>query len=155
MFAYCENNPINYSDPSGYCICSAGGSKSDFAYSNMCSCCGCASGGGGIPLILSASFFESIAETISIGISAAEDWIDEQKKIITDKLAASLSRATSREYRSEYEEHHIAAKRSKNAVQAANILNNVLPGGVEDPLNKVMVKTSVHRRIHTQVFMGL
>lgn len=31
----------------------------------------------------------------------------------------------------------------------------MLPDGVEDPLNKISLKTSVHRRIHTTLYYSL
>ena len=80
------------------------------------------------------------------------EWIEDLQKSIIEKMTKSLSVAINREYRSEYEEHHIGAKKSPNAAQASAILNLVLPGGVEDPLNKVMVKTSIHRRLHTKLY---
>ena len=70
-------------------------------------------------------------------------------------MSQSLSLASQREYRSEYEEHHIAARKAAKASEAASILNEVLPGGVEDPLNKVMLKTSVHRRVHTNIYYSV
>ena len=76
-------------------------------------------------------------------------------KEIEEKLSKSLSVATTRTYRTDFEEHHIAAKSAFKAKEAAAILNAVLPGGVEDPLNKVMLKTSVHRRIHTNLYYSV
>ena len=74
---------------------------------------------------------------------------------IEKQLTKSLAKAAQREYRSEYEEHHITAKQAFRAAEAAGILNEILPGGVENPLNKVNLKTSVHRRIHNNVYYSL
>lgn len=46
-------------------------------------------------------------------------------------------------------------KKAKNAAQAARILNEVLPKGVEDEQNKVWISTDVHRRIHTRLYYAL
>ena len=83
--------------------------------------------------------------------SLVDDLIDE----MLNKLKKSLVTSGRTEYRTEYEEHHIAAKQAYKAKKAASILNEVLPGGVEDPLNKVSLKTSVHRRIHNNAYYSL
>ena len=104
--------------------------------------------GGGIIFIPDVDLIDAVIDTTAL----ADDWLNELFEAIKEKLTRSLALATKKEYRSEFEEHHIAAKKSVNARRAAAILNEVLPGGVEDPLNKVMLKTSVHRRIHTSLY---
>lgn len=38
---------------------------------------------------------------------------------------------------------------------AAEILNDTLPGGVEDPLNLISIKTGLHRRLHTKLYYSI
>ena len=104
-------------------------------------------GGGGRTNTHSAG---TLLGTVAGAVATFEliEWFKE----IEEKLTKSLAVAASRTYRTDFEEHHIAAKSAFKAREAATILNEVLPGGVEDPLNKVMLKTSVHRRIHTNVY---
>ena len=142
MFAYCNNNPVNYVDPSGHCrSCILGTMKSEFSYASICDMGG---GGGFGGAIITFDLLKYLTE-------AAES-LENQ---IREKLSQSLAKATNqKQYKTQYEEHHIAAKKSPFAKEAADILNEVLPGGVEDSMNKVMLKTSVHRRIHTYLYYG-
>ena len=154
MFVYCLNNPINLHDPNGmynYALC---GINDQFTTETLLgggsgSGAGIVAGAGSV-LISYAAF-----DTVVGGITAHSDWLDELIDTIIDKLSKSLARSGRTKYGSEFEEHHIAARKASNAKQAANILQQVLPGGVEDPLNKVMLKTSVHRRIHTNAYYTL
>ena len=151
MCVYCLNNPVNLHDPNGmynYALC---GINDQFTTETLLgggsgSGAGIVAGAGSV-LISYAAF-----DTVVGGITAHSDWLDELIDTIIDKLSKSLARSGRTKYGSEFEEHHIAAKKAFNAKQAANILEQVLPGGVEDPLNKVMLKTSVHRRIHTKEY---
>ena len=138
MFAYCLNNPVLYSDSSGSYAC---------VLSRDASCFDAHPAGGGGAIV---GFY--LIEAVLDATSTAQEWIDDQKEAIRGKLTLSLSKAKPRQYRTEYEEHHLVARKSPNAARAASILNKVLPGGVEDPLNKVLVKTSVHRRLHTNLY---
>jgi hypothetical protein len=83
------------------------------------------------------------------------DALEYLEKQIQEKMALSLSKAKKTTYKTDKEEHHIAAKKAKNATKAATILNEVLPGGVEDAQNKILISTDVHRRIHTIPYYAL
>lgn len=151
MFAYCLNNPILFADPEG-----TNPYASYIAYKT----CAEQFGGGSVYIVVglgvaAAAATPSFIDALSNTLDDINEWIDEQKQAIVDKLEASLTSAKQREYKTEYEIHHITARKSSNAAAAAAILNRVLPGGVEDPLNKVPVKTSVHRRIHTNEYYAL
>ena len=74
-----------------------------------------------------------------------------------DDIKETVSKAIAKikiakKYRSPTESHHIAAKQSKKAAEARAILEEIFPDGVENPLNKVDLKTSVHRRVHTNLY---
>ena len=64
MFAYCGNNPVSCSDPSGYCACTlTGGKNNEFEYTTMCSCGGSGAGGGGIVFALGYAIANIIEQT--------------------------------------------------------------------------------------------
>ena len=136
MFAYCGNNPVDRIDPSGcsYVSTQKHNVSSDYAFAQEI-CVG-VGGVAAIGLVLGSSL---------------DDLLDEMLR----KLERSLIKTGKHEYRAEYEVHHIAAKQAFRAARAARILNEVLPQGVEDPLNKVSLKTSVHRRIHNNAYYSL
>ena len=149
MFAYCGNNPIRYSDAVGFSYADAiGGTRSKLFCYTMVDASG---GSGAVSIYISYV----VLDTVIGGIVTTYDWLDELVNTIVDKLSKSLAKSGRAEYGNDFEEHHIVAKKAFNAKRAASILNKVLPGGVEDPLNKVMLKTSVHRRIHTSAYYML
>ena len=145
MFAYCNNNPVCNSDTTGYMTDALDGFRQKACTQTILD-----GGGTGGAVSLYASFI--VIDVITGGITMADDWLDELIDTIVEKLSKSLAKSGRPEYKTEFEEHHIAAKKALNAKRAASILEEVLPGGVEDPLNKVMLKTSVHRRIHTSAY---
>ena len=146
MFAYCLNNPVNSKDRSG-CFTEVSTNNKHSLDTKILT-----GGAGAAGIVIPIDIVDQIADAIT----GTLEWIDEQKKAITDKLAESLARAVPRSYKTEYEEHHIAAKKAPNAAPAANILRKVFPlHGVEDPYNKIAVKTNVHRRIHTTLYYTL
>ena len=127
MFAYCNNNPIIRIDPSGNDYCAINLSET-------------ADGG----------FFSPALTIPAIGIiSGVSELWDE----FIDKVTKSLSKADpSKTYRSNTEEHHIAAKRAIGARKAQQILCEVFPDGVESSFNKVILSTPLHRRIHNGLY---
>ena len=146
MFAYCGNNPVIYADPSGSILNPAINSR--YQVASIDGLISGAGGGSGASAVISIVVFDALSRAYR----TVSTWIEEQQEAIKDKLSKSLAIATTKTYRTEYEKHHIAARRSPNAAAAATILNQVLPLGVEDPQNLVYVKTSVHRRLHTTLY---
>ena len=138
MFAYCGNNPSVYSDPCGSSRVFVGTKELQ-------------------PIFYEGGFGSVAGGTaISIGIGFhIREWLDDLEDRIIKKLALSLSKATVTTYKTDYEIHHIAARKARNAEPAALILMEVLPNGVEDPENLVAVHTDVHRRIHTNLYYFL
>ena len=83
MFAYCRNNPVNHSDPSGMCgLCVAGKNSDQFMTDTFCG-----GGGGGAILIPVIPFADAIpvaiADTREKVIAYAETT---RKKSITIKV---------------------------------------------------------------------
>ena len=138
MFAYCLNNPTTYFDPYGNSRISVGTKEiQTISYEGGY---GSVAGGSAIPIEISFYLW---------------DWLDDLEDRIIKRMALSLSKATNTSYKTDYEIHHIAARKSKNAEPAASILKEILPNGVEDPENLVAVHTDVHRRIHTKLYYFL
>ena len=147
MFSYCQNNPSNYSDPAGMCRqCLESNCSSKITASAF----GICSGGGG-----ASGATIALGAVVAMCLYVVASYADELEEAIKTKLQQSLAVALKREYKSEHETHHIAAKKSPNAAAAAAILNELLDHGVENSLNKVVLKTSVHRRIHTTHYYSL
>ena len=129
MFAYCLNNPVQHSD-------SAGSYARTVNPNANCYEAHPAGVGGGIPI------------GIPIGIGSIVDQL-------WDVASKSYARSSSRKYRTPEEVHHLVAKEAWNARPAAAILNETLPDGVENPLNKISIKTGLHRRLHTKIYYGI
>ena len=131
MYSYCGGNPVIRRDNSGeyYALCKA----------DMVS----AYGGGRIP-----SSYAYAGLAAAAGVIVANAW-DDIKETVSKSIAKIK---TAKKYRSPTESHHIAAKQSRKAAEARAILEEIFPDGVENPLNKVDLKTSVHRRVHTNLY---
>ena len=77
-----------------------------------------------------------------------------QARQICDEIYLKLSRLKEiPKYKSQYEVHHIVAKKATNAWRAKQILNNV-DIGINSSANLVSLKTWLHRRIHTNLYYG-
>ena len=145
MFAYCNNNSVNYSDSTGQLpirntvyINDGGSSYYGGSFSSS----------SGIPIVPPIIDIEEILESTATTITAISEIAEE----LWDSVAKSFARSVPRTYKSSQEEHHLVAKAASGAKQAAAILNEVLPGGVENPLNKMYIKTGLHRRLHTNLY---
>jgi hypothetical protein len=132
MFVYCLNNPINTNDSSGYMAVSA------FQQTRE----GIFKGAGAI----------ASTTTAVVGTAFVLDLWEEFEKAINKSLAKAISTT---KYRSPTEVHHIAAMQSYKAEEARLILEIVFPDGVENPANKVELKTKLHKRLHTNAYYAL
>ena len=136
MFSYCLNSPVDNSDPTGTFQQRA---NKDVRYIGMDGVGGAASSTSGI----TAGF-----GLAAIVISAVGSIVNS----IQNKLSSSFSRSRLHNYRSPEEIHHLVAKKAPNAFMAAAILEYTLPNGVENPINKISIKTGLHRRLHTNIY---
>ena len=85
-------------------------------------------------------------------LSQTQDEVDESLQAeAKKKIEVSLSRATTRSYRSDYEIHHVVAMHAAAAAPARRILEKV-GINVDSGVNKISLKTSLHRRLHTRVY---
>jgi len=76
----------------------------------------------------------------------------------TTQIAKSVSDSFERikeqpNYRSTQELHHLVAQKASNARYAREILQAV-GIGVNSPVNTVLIKTGLHRRLHTNSYYG-
>ena len=143
MFAYCQNSPVQLIDPNGT-------EAALIDYINM-------GGGANIGGIGFWAVMGACGAIVASSVAPAVPYNNQQdiETTITNKMIDSLARAQPRNYKSDTETHHIAAKGAYKAEQAATILNNVLEKGVEDPANKIEIRTEIHRRIHTDVYYSM
>ena len=155
MFAYCGNNPVNCSDPSGYCTCAAGGLKSTFANSNRCPTCDYALGaiGGGVGI---ACLLKSLSGAIGRIADTFSDWLDEQKNAVVQKVTQSLARSKRKHSNDSVHNHHIVPQNDLRGLPAYIILQEVFPDyGVNDPRNIVPVSSRIHVRLHSDEYYFL
>ena len=145
MFAYCNNSPGNSSDPYGYGSISIGGTSQD----SFCELLDGGCSGGGAGLLIGIGFLERFTNAVKAVAAKA----DEEFEAVRDKVAASFAKAKSvGPYRSIEEFHHIVAQNDRRAIPAATILNMIYPNGVNDEANIVPIKTSLHRRLHSNAY---
>ena len=161
MFAYCGNNPVNMMDSNG---------REAIALSLIGLFCVVAMVVVGIIGIIQSPEFQKAwsnlclgvtnttnngLNTISGAINNSLDWISSKAKSIIQSIADSFARVTTQpNYKSEYELHHLVAKKAPNAKYAAAILRDVFEDGTENYENLMIIKTGLHRRLHTNAYYG-
>ena len=137
MFAYCNNNPVIFADQYGFSLHATTTRIND--------------GGSGytrfppIPVPIDPVTFGD-------ALSGVADWVGEKVDELMDAISKSFARAKTANYNSEREDHHIVAENATKAAPARAILEEVLPGGVENPINHIYIKTGLHRRIHRNIY---
>ena len=148
MFAYCENNPINYSDPFGYCACSPGGIERDALYSYMCPCCG--SGAGGFVILFPPTLITDILDSAS---ESLDDLLKELEDALAATVAQSLAKSKTNHSNNGIHRHHIVPQNDPRGLPAYIVLQEVFPGqGIHDSRNLVQVSSRIHARLHTKVY---
>ena len=126
MFAYCLNNPVNKADPNGNDAKDAFRTFEDFRH-------------GGL-------LFASLV------LITATAYLSQEKKI-SATIDASFAKSQFRSYRAERENHHLVAKGARNAEYAREVLASV-GISVNSPENLLLIKTGLHRRLHTDLYYG-
>ena len=161
LFTYCLNNPVNMLDVDGrepISIAMAVGYFLIFAFT-----------AGAVLSIVSSPGFQrtwnQMCEAVAYDITCALDALagvayntavsfSKQARQICDEIYLKLSKLKEvPQYKSQYEVHHIVAKKAINAWRARQILNKV---GIDinSRANLVSLKTWLHRRIHTNLYYG-
>jgi RHS repeat-associated protein len=162
LFGYCDNNPVNKVDYNGnepitltilgicflvtalitlFTINLATNPEFLRSWNRMCTAI--------------ATGISSCLGTIGSLTRGTVSWASSQAKSIAKSIGDSFAQTKTRpKYRNNYELHHLVAKAAPNASYAAKILREVLPREVEDSANKLLIKTGLHRRIHTNIYYG-
>ena len=140
MFAYCLGDPVNFTDNSGEVAVSVS-VWSAFTLSQV------------IEAFLDIALGASLLLVVKVPGPAIERIdIGSFEDEIRERMGQSLAVSITSTYKSEIEYHHIVAHRAAKAAPAAEILNKVLPGGVENRRNIVALNTKIHRRLHTNLY---
>ena len=134
MFAYCNNNPIAYVDPSGFSLSATTVRIDDGGP-------GCIRFSPPIPIPVDPT---DIRDTLS-GLG---DKVDE----LTEAIAKSFARAKKPDDNLQTEDHHIVAQKASKAAPARRILEEVIPDGVENPMNHIIIKKGLHKRLHRNIY---
>jgi len=167
LYAYCLNNPIAFVDKYGnFALTILGITITAKAVATFCAFAALYL--TATVIVLSPGFQDAwnnmcseIAGTVSEGLAVigdgigkSIDWIKAKAKDIAQSIGDSFARVKEKPaYKSEYELHHLVAKKAKNARYARSVLESV-GIGVNDPENLLLIKTGLHRRLHTDTYYG-
>ena len=140
LFAYCANNPVNTTDPTGNFAITAAVALITF----------------GVALVATAL---AVGISSSPGFQGAVEGLCESVGSVAEQIKEKLTNSFSKikkppNYRSNKEVHHIVAQRAPGAAPAQKILAD-LEIGIDEPVNKVSISTCLHRRLHTKLYYEL
>ena len=140
LFAYCANNPVNTTDPTGNFAITATVALITF----------------GIALAATAL---AVGISSSPGFQGAVEDLCESVGDIAEQIKEKLTNSFAKikkppNYRRNDEVHHIVAQRATGAAPAQKILAD-LEIGIDEPVNKVSINTCLHRRLHTKLYYEL
>lgn len=139
MFAYCNNNPVVSIDEWGQYPYKENRPEADYiTLDNLNS--GTGAGVGTVAGVGIAGFIYAFSGLVDA---------------LWRSVSKSFARTGQRSYKTGQEEHHVVARNSVKVNLSAAILNQMLPQGVENPINKMMIKTGLHRRLHTNLYYGM
>ena len=153
MFAYCLNNPIIFVDRTGAMVCAATITAAGASVASL--------GPVGIAIaivlvvVVIVATAPPVHKTLSVSTAATtipateltDEWLGNQKKGIEKKLIASLAKANPQKSNNNHV-HHIVAQTDRRATPARYILS-LINLSVNSTINLVLVKDTVHRRLHT------
>ena len=153
LFAYCNNNPVNYYNPDGEDAVSATAWAASMWWLLWAD--------GPFPvgdILFSLGF---VASTIAVvSWSGTESSVADTTYAASgqSKIEKSVSDSFSKiketpNYRSSHELHHLVAKGARNAQYARAILEE-LGIGINSVYNLQLIKTGLHRRLHTDSYYG-
>lgn len=140
LFAYCANNPVNTTDPTGNFAITATVALITF----------------GIALVATAF---AVGISSSPGFQEAVGGLCESVGSVAEQIKEKLTNSFAKikkppNYRRNDEVHHIVAQRATVADRARKILDE-LKIGIDEPINTVSINTCLHRRLHTKLYYEL
>lgn len=140
LFAYCANNPVNTTDPTGNFAITATVALITF----------------GIALAATAL---AVGISSSPGFQGAVEGLCESVGSVAEQIKEKLTNSFAKikkppNYRRNDEVHHIVAQRATGADRARKILDE-LKIGIDEPINTVSINTCLHRRLHTKLYYEL
>ena len=142
VFAYCGNNPVNHVDSDGHSalaivgIVCAGALIATASYLF-------------VKTVTSRDFQNSWKAAVNSAICSVNGAIDR----IQEKIKKTFEKArTVPSYKRYEEDHHIVAQKAKTAEPARRILEKVGINYYNDEVNHVMLKTGLHRRLHSKLY---
>ena len=142
VFAYCGNNPVNHVDSDGHSALAIVGIV----------CAGALNAAASylfVKTVTSRDFQNSWTAAVNSAICSVNGAIDR----IQEKIKKSFERARAVPSYKRYEEdHHIVAQKAKTAEPARRILEKVGIDYYNDEVNHVMLKTGLHRRLHSKLY---
>ena len=98
--------------------------------------------------------WERMCRNIAGAFTGAISWASAQAKALAQSIGDSFARARSKpKYRTPREDHHIVAQMAYNASLARSVLRTV-GIGINSRENRVLIKTGLHRRLHTNTYYG-
>ena len=141
-FAYCGNNPVNHVDSDGHSALAIVGIV----------CAGALIAAASylfVKTVTSRNFQNSWKAAVNSAICSVNGAIDR----IQEKIKKSFEKARAVPSYKRYEEdHHIVAQKAKTAEPARRILEKVGIDYYNDEVNHVMLKTGLHRRLHSKLY---
>ncbi len=158
LYAYCENDPVNCVDPTGRALATATVVTAGVALAGLFLAA----------FSLTTGFKMAWENAMLTVITGLQDglrnirgltdtfisWASRKAKVVWKSVSMSMEKVvTIPNYRKTSELHHMVAKRAHNAKRAADILEDV-GLGVNHFENLILLKTGLHRRIHTDVYYG-
>ena len=137
LFAYCANNPVNTTDPTGNFAITATVALITF----------------GIALAATAL---AVGISSSPGFQGAVEGLCESVGSVAEQIKEKLTNSFSKikkppNYRSNKEVHHIVAQHARGAERTKQILIDT-GIGINSKENTVSINTCLHRRLHTNLY---
>lgn len=137
LFAYCANNPVNTTDPTGNFAITAIAALITF----------------GVALVATAL---AVGISSSPGFQGAVEGLCESVGSVAEQIKEKLTNSFSKikkppNYRSNKEVHHIVAQHARGAERTKQILIDT-GIGINSKENTVSINTCLHRRLHTNLY---
>jgi len=148
MFAYCLNNPVVLKDQTGSFAFAILGFTIAITAEKLITAIA-------VVVVTAIVVNPHVQKTIADGVecltTTVASWIDEDKKAVEEKMAASLATAPKKPEKKTHL-HHIVAQTDPRAAHSRWILTELFPCGVGDERNLIRVDAVVHQRLHTNAY---